>query len=521
MANNHALGFRIAAPLSFVAGFLSLSQEMIWVRWVGFGHGGAAQSFSWVLVSFLVGIAVGALFGKWRCSVSQNLIFDAGFIFILAGLFDAVVLYAAPFAMIFHPLSFGVQFVLVGLAAGIKGTLFPIVHQLGITSTVANVGKSFSRVYGANIAGSTLGPLVTGFVLLNYFTAAQIYGAVALTSLAIGFVLVWPWRATLTISQGLLASLLMIALAGLLIRAPDPVVRVANSAKSGGKISAMVQNRQGIVHMINTQEPGGLVTFGGNIYDGRTGFDMNINANRLDRAYFMATVHAAPKRVLVIGLSTGAWTKVILGMPGIEQVDVVEINPAYAQLMANDADLREVFGDPRLTMHWGDGRRWLRANPDKKYDLIVQNTTFHWRAYITLLASQDYFLEVKPHLLAGGIMGINTTDSPDIFYTAAKTFESSVRYENFVYVSNQPIQRRADAQQVLQDCWVIIGGQKIPAFAPALFAPNRIGANLLNAPLEPAINYAAKLLGGKRNPEVITDLNLITEYRYGRSILGQ
>jgi predicted membrane-bound spermidine synthase len=521
MANSQSLGYRIAAPLSFAVGFLSLSQEMIWVRWVGFGHGGAAQSFSWVLASFLVGIALGALIGKWRCAVSQNLVFDAGFVLILAGLFDAVVLYAAPLAMIFHPASFAVQFALVGLAAGIKGVLFPIVHQLGKTDNAAKVGRSFSRVYGANIAGSTLGPLVTGFILLNYFTAAQIYGAIGLISLAVGLILILPSREQFSRFQALLGSFVLAAMVGLLVRAPDPIVRVANSAKGDVKISAMVQNRQGIVHMIDTQQPGGLVTFGGNIYDGRTGFDMTINANRLDRAYFMATLHPAPKRVLVIGLSTGAWTKVILGMPGITHVDVVEINPAYAQLMEYDPNLRDVFADSRLKLHWGDGRRWLRANPQEKYDLIVQNTTFHWRSYITLLVSQDYLIEAKSHLLPGGIMGMNTTDSPDIFYTAAKVFEHSIRYQNFVYVGNQPIKRRSDARQVLEDSWVTVRGEKMPAFPPELLKPNAIGANLLTAPLEPALNYAQMLLGNKRDPKLITDLNLITEYRYGRSVLGK
>ena len=43
--------------LSFAIGFLSLSEEILWVRLVGFAYSGVPQSFSFVLGSFLLGIA--------------------------------------------------------------------------------------------------------------------------------------------------------------------------------------------------------------------------------------------------------------------------------------------------------------------------------------------------------------------------------------------------------------------------------------------------------------------------------
>jgi spermidine synthase len=519
---NQTWGYKLAAPLSFVVGFFSLSQELIWVRWVGFGHGGAAQSFSWVLTSFLVGISIGALIGKWRCTKSKDLVFDAGFILVVAGVFDALVLYAAPFGMFFSPPSFAVQFVLVGFAAGIKGVLFPIVHQMGTTSDQTQVGKSFSKVYGANIAGSTLGPLLTGFVLLSLFTSAQLYGAIGLLCLFIGVVLIWPSKALFTKFQSVLSVIILNSVAAMLIFAPDPIERVAKKNEDRTGLVSMIQNRQGIVHLVDSKQSGGMITFGGNVYDGRTGFDMVVNANRLDRAYLMATLHPAPKRVLVIGLSTGAWTKIIAGIPGIEHIDVVEINPAYATLVQQDPKLNDLFQDPRIHFHWGDGRRWLRANPTARYDLIFQNTTFHWRAYISLLVSQEYLTEAKTHLLPAGIMAINTTSSPDIYHTAASVFESTVRYENFVYGSNQRIARRSDAEQILKSSWVQVDGKRTPAFTSNMFLPGAIGQIILSAPLEGANSHSrellSKTLGKVREPELITDLNLITEYRFGRSI---
>ena len=50
----------LALLLSFSVGFLSLSQEIAWVRIVGFAYQGKPQAFSFVLVVFLAGIASGA-----------------------------------------------------------------------------------------------------------------------------------------------------------------------------------------------------------------------------------------------------------------------------------------------------------------------------------------------------------------------------------------------------------------------------------------------------------------------------
>jgi spermidine synthase len=514
----YASAGKIAAPLSFAVGFLSLSQEIIWVRWFSFGHGGSAQSFSWVLTAFLVGIALGSLVGRRRCARSSDLRFDAGVTLLAATLVDAVALYAAPIAMLFMPAGFVLLFFLVALTSGIKGILFPIVHQMGATADKTKVGQSFSKVYASNIAGSTLGPLVTGFVLLNTFSAAKIYVGVGLMCLILGIFLVWPSFGQVPKLQSGLASALLIAIIVMLVGAPDPIVRVAKASAAGKEVVDLIQNRQGVVHLVDTQQPGGFTTYGGNVYDGRTGVDMRLNANRLDRAYFLATLHSAPKKVLIIGLSTGAWAKVIAGMPGIEHIDIVEINPAYVTLVKKNPDLKDLLVDSRVHLHWGDGRRWLRANSAARYDLVFQNTTFHWRAYTTLLLSQEYLLELKTHLLPGAIVAVNTTGSADIFYTTAKTFASSVRYDNFVYFSDKAIKQRLDAAEFLRSCTVSIGGLLLPAFQPEMFNTNTssIVNTILNSALVPSDLYAEKTLAELRAPQVITDLNLLTEFRYGR-----
>ena len=50
----------LAFAIAFGVGFLSLSQEILFVRLVGFAFESTPDSFAFVLVCFLLGIALGA-----------------------------------------------------------------------------------------------------------------------------------------------------------------------------------------------------------------------------------------------------------------------------------------------------------------------------------------------------------------------------------------------------------------------------------------------------------------------------
>jgi predicted membrane-bound spermidine synthase len=86
------------------------------------------------------------------------------------------------------------------------------------------------------------------------------------------------------------------------------------------------------------------------------------------------------------------------GFPGVESIDVVEINPAYLDLTRSYPELAPLLDDPRIHIHIDDGRRWLKRNPHTRYDLIVQNITYHWRANAGNLLSREYLSEVRTHL---------------------------------------------------------------------------------------------------------------------------
>ena len=141
----------------------------------------------------------------------------------------------------------------------------------------------------------------------------------------------------------------------------------------------------------------------------------------------------------MIGLSSGSWAQVIANNPQVESLTVVEINPAYLNVMSNYPGEAGVLKNPKVTTVIDDGRRWLARNPDRKFDFIVQNTSFNWRAHATDLLSKEYLDLVRGHLNPGGVSFYNTTGSPAAQRTGALEYSNALRFINFMAVSDSPI----------------------------------------------------------------------------------
>jgi len=92
-----------------------------------------------------------------------------------------------------------------------------------------------------------------------------------------------------------------------------------------------------------------------------------------------------------------------------------------------------------VTIVIDDGRRWLRANPGRRFDAIVSNTTFFFRANVTNLLSTEFLDLIKAHLKDGGVFFYNTTNSARVQRTGCLAFGDGARFFNHVVVSKTPI----------------------------------------------------------------------------------
>jgi spermidine synthase len=196
----------------------------------------------------------------------------------------------------------------------------------------------------------------------------------------------------------------------------------------------VIENRNGII----AADADGVV-WGHGMYDGRFNTALRRDVNGVVRPYALSLFHPAPKKVLVIGFASGSWSRVIASHPDLETLTVVEINPSYLRMAAERAEVASVLSDPKVRIVIDDGRRWLRLHPDEKFDAIVSNTTWHFRANATNLLSQEFLQLVASHLAPGGVFFFNTTSSDRVQRTACLTMPHGLRFGNHVLVSNDPI----------------------------------------------------------------------------------
>lgn len=503
-----------ALLLAFASGLLSLGMEIIWTRLVSFTHHTVPQSFAYVLFAYLLGIALGAHVGKAVCNRSQgnaSLLWKvAGQSLIWSAAFDvvAIAIYAvAPL----NPYGDAIYLLAaITLSAGIKGVVFPIVHYIGSMRGDDELGASISNVYAANVAGATIGPLFVGFVLMNLVTLQQAMAICSLAALVVWAIVSRP--STGVKHKWMAAMTAVVLLAGMGLADKHLLIRelVANEYGREMKVGYINESRHGTIHTLALKD-GSTVVYGENLYDGKINTSLTHDINGIFRVYALAAMHPAPKKILVIGLSGGSWVEVIRHFPHVDSIDVVEINPNYLDLVKHHPEVAPLLDDKRVKIHITDGRKYLKQHKNEKYDLIVMNTTWHWRAYSVLLLGQDFLTALRDSLAPGGVVAFNTTSSMDVFHTAAQTFPFAGLYSNFVFASDHDLREdlRQNAARIAE-VGKIVSAKKGGDEA----ALNRLALSVAMTPiqLESEVSF-------NRPPEVVTERNMITEYKFGKGFL--
>jgi spermidine synthase len=499
------------ALLSFVCGFSSLSLEILWVRLYGFANSSTPAAFGFVLSAYLLGIALGATIGARACrQASDTQLWSASVIALLVSALLSVLLPALFAGMrsagIQNPIT---DVLTIAAASSVLSFVFPIAHHLGTRHFQQKQGQRFALVYTSNVMGAALGPLVTGYLLLDTASLQSSFLSIAALQAAAAILLVFALkighgRSMLIGSGAVLAACFAMATIAL-----DPHGLVKSFTRENQLAKTVLENRQGII-TIFAGANGDDVVYGGNVYDGRTNLNPERNTNGLDRPLVLAALHPAPKRVLMVGLSIGTWLAIVREFPGVESLDVVEINPGYLLAAQAYPAQASALRDPRVRMVVDDARRWLRHRPERRYDLIVMNTTLHWRSNTSLLLSTELLQLMKAHMGPGAVLSFNATGSGDAFHTAAKVFPHAYRYSNFIYAADfdfRPRKAGPRTREVYEN--LRLGGQ--PFFA----AKSPAIRGIIEVPF---VTIDADKAAASRRFESVTDENMITEFRYGRRL---
>jgi predicted membrane-bound spermidine synthase len=506
--------FAPALALAALGGMVSLSWEILFFRTISYATGSSASAFALTLFAFLCGLASGARAAGRSCRGRETALAGARRALLVGSAVGFAFLPASGRLAGLGLAALAPMLALVFLVARSFGVLLPTVAHLAVEAD-ARAGMRTAQLYLANIAGSAAGSVATGFVLLDRLPLAAACAAVVLAGVACAALLdalsppprrAWAPRAAALLAAGAVAAAALPALAA------DVLERLLRRRGEAAPLTHLVENRSGIIAV----DASGTV-YGHGMYDGRFNTDLVTDTNGIFRAYALGLFHPAPRDVLVIGLSSGSWVQVIANHPEARTVTVVEINAGAVGIVSRHPAVASLLANPKVRIEVDDGRRWLVRNRDRRFDAIVSNTTYYFRASASNLLSAEFLALVRDRLRPGGIFLYNTTGSERAQRTGCLAFPHGVRFSNQLVVSGSPLAADFARWRAALSAWRIDGRPALDPSRPearrTLDALMSLGGEL--APrhartLEPCGEILARTAG--RPP--ITDDNMGSEWRF-------
>ena len=515
------LSLPVAAIFVGLSGFIALAYEILWYRLFSFWSGSDARVFAYLLGAYLAGIAVGGLVAHDLTnratsdrSKRQYLRLIAWFV-VLANLAGFV---AAPvMGLAAEYLSVSFVMVIIALGAALLAATFPLISHITIVND-NRAGYGVSLLYFSNIVGAALGSFTVGFVLMNFLGMRDISVFLVLVGVALGISLLAAGGPSRREMRSALAGAGAVCVAILVLANPlfndlyEKLLFKANYHPHES-FSHLVENRSGVIAVT---QPGEV--FGGGAYDGWFNVDPVHDVNGLFRIYALSSFHPLARKVLMIGLSSGSWAQIVANDPEVQSEEIVEINPGYLPLIPQYPPVRSLLHNPKVHVIIDDGRRWLLANPNTRYDAILMNTTFNWREHTTNLLSVEFLKMVRQHLLPGGVLFYNTTSSPEVLLTGVTVFPYGLRVGNFLALSNSPIIVNSDRlEKMLRDYRIdgkLVFDLENPVdsarFHEIIAMTHRFNTD--DSFSHPSMEYADSIRSRCRGSRIITDNNMGTEW---------
>ena len=518
----NAVPLSLAMLLAGLSGFIALGFEIAWFRVFSLASSDRAPAFALLLATYLAGIAAGSYISEklakdWQPTAVMRLM--AIFMLVAGGVSG----YLPPLVanIMARKVSYLASAPAFFVTAALLGSMLPLLCQVAVP-VGRYAGRGVSLVYVSNIAGSVLGSLGIGFVLMQYAGLRSISLILGLLAILTGLLVLLVSETRLSFPPLWAGAIALSAVTAVVLAAPfygSLFEKLTFGARPEAHIpfAQIIENRNGVISV--TSE--GAVYAGG-VYDGYFRIDPFHDANLIVRALVLSAYNPAPTRMLMIGLSSGSWAQVFVNHPRLESLDIVEINPGYLELIPRYPVVRSLLNNSKAHIYVDDGRRWLVAHPEARYDAIVANTTLHWRDHATSLLSREFFQLVRKHLNPGGTYYFNTTESIETVATALSVFPYGLRVFNFLVVSDSPI--AVSKERLLADLQRYqIDGR--PVFDPAKPETKLILANyaglaqsVYGPPLRMGLENSNSMRARLGIPRLITDDNMGLEWEPNVSI---
>jgi len=408
-------GAGLGAIFAFASGFLVFAAEVVETHLLTVLIGNSAYAFGLMLAVFLVCLAAGAAVSRrlekrhGEAALGRGLVLAALGLAITIPLWDQLPPFFAFAGK--HVSSWAGREVcravaaaaLLALSTVLMGTTFPLL--LSRVARRVAVARGVGRLMSINTAGTIVGSIATGYVVLPALGSQRALIAIACAFALLGVVAA---RAEKNASSRRITwAVAAAAMVAAVIVPRWDLARLTNGANVyfayGPPPDRIEMVREDVHGGVTTVAVRGDVTtlYTNGKFQGDDGPEM-VAQRRF--AHFPGMFLRHERRALVIGLGTGVTLGTVAAYP-FREIDVAEISPAIA-FAAHRFYADESFhalDDPRVKLHHEDGRSLLLV-ADRPYDLVTIELTSVWFAGAASLYSKEFYELTKSRLAPGGVL---------------------------------------------------------------------------------------------------------------------
>lgn len=463
-----------------LSGAIALSLEIAWFRMLGVVVKSTSFTFGSLLAVYLLGVGSGSVVGsrtveRGRVAPAMRFLtlqacipvyagLAVGLLVLSAGGLDLLSKYFAaseplridralaqlaldPFgvwtksgpyavnARLFVLLYAVLPLLLIGPPTFLMGLSFPYL-QRAVQTDARFIGRRVGWLQTANIAGSLVGSLVTGFWLLPAIGTSGTFRVLAALGLVFAVLRLraapQARRTPLALAA---ASLCAVALLPGATRFWAPL----HGAQPEGMLAS--EDASGL-SAIRPREPDAHTVMAGGLGLSELPFGTYGGKHTVLGA-LPVLVHPSPQRVAVIGLGSGDTSFSAGAHPATEEVVTVEIIGSQLDVLQafraghGYAGLDVLFSDPRFRTVVGDGRAFVRRDRDG-FDVIEADALRPNSAYAGNLYSLEYFALLRQRLRPGGF-AVTWVPTDRVRDTFVRSFPYVVVVEEVAIGSDSPI----------------------------------------------------------------------------------
>ena len=448
--------------LAATAGFVAISLELVWFRFLTVLIESKAYTFAHLLAFVLCGYALGSWLGTRALSQVRSprrlfLIIQAAAIFyalmsillvylgydlLLIGFADARISLtsAASLGQYWPALLFG-YIVLPALLLlppnMLIGFNFPII-QRAVQTDLASLGQRVGLIQVAGIGGNTAGSLVTGLLLFNTVGTTGTLRLLAVIGLCfLALLLVDQWRSNQR--RALIPTIFGIGVFVVAFGLIPSTTQFWTRLHGGTASQTLVAEDSTGVSLIRNDTQRAAIYANGAL-EGWVPFSPLHQTLGL----LPIIVHPNPEQILIIGIGSAGTPYTAGANPKTKRITAVELIGSELPVLRAAAQkpygaaLQAFFADPRLTIIVGDGRRVL-AQSEQQYDIIQADAINSWRSHSGMLYSREFFLAAQARLTKGGIMA-QWAPTPRTINTFMQVFPYGIQVgKTMLLGSNTPI----------------------------------------------------------------------------------